>query len=94
MFFYKLLLKKKSHAFKKYLVMHIMEGVFCMYNFTIIKGYFSSCQSLLCRMTILNSNVLKRKKLKTTKCVFRHELTHLRLVSFFKFYRIPSYVFI
>lgn len=48
---------------KKFLVMHITEGVFCMYNFTTIKGDFSSCQSLLCRMTILNSNVLKRKKL-------------------------------
>lgn len=46
---------------KTNLIMHIMEGVFCMYNFTTIKGYFSSCQS--CRMTVLNSNVLKGKYL-------------------------------
>lgn len=48
---------------KTNLVMHIMESVFCMYNFTTIKGYFSSCQSLLYRMTVLNSNVLKGKNL-------------------------------
>lgn len=43
--------------------MGITEGVFCMYKFTTVKGHFSSCQSLLCRMTILDSDVLKSKKL-------------------------------
>lgn len=77
--------------FKKKLVMHFMEGVFCMYKFTTINGYFSSRQSLLCRMTLLNSNVLKRKNT-TEYSIFRHELTclKLRLVSFFNVYKVPS----
>lgn len=68
-----------------------MEGVFCMYKFTTINGYFSSRQSLLCRMTLLNSNVLKRKNT-TEYSIFRHELTclKLRLVSFFNVYKVPS----
>lgn len=38
-----------------------MEGVFCIYKFTTVKGYLSPCRSLQCRMTILNSNVLRKR---------------------------------
>lgn len=65
-----------------------MEGVFCMCKFTTIKGYFSSCQSLLCRMSILNSNALKRKQLLQQSVVYLDVslyTAHLRLLSFFKF---------
>lgn len=50
-----LFLKKVGNAYRG-------RSIF-MYKVTTIKGYFPSSQSLLCRMTILNSNVLKRKEL-------------------------------
>lgn len=49
-----------------------------MYKFAI-KGYFLSCQSLLCR--VVNSTVLKKK---TTECILRPELCGTPLYHFTK----------
>lgn len=73
--------------------MRIMEGVFLCILSPQLESYFSSYQSLLCRMTVLNSN--KREKMLIQQNVVldmnftwcaSHLYHSLRI-------RVPSYVF-